>query len=341
MKRFRPALAGFAFAIVLLLGGGALAADAAHTLSVRLDWLTSGYHAPFYLAEVKGWYKAAGLDVSIEPGNGSNTTIQLVNAGKYDLGEAALSNMAIARSKGMPLVSFAGWFRKGDLALMVPANSGINGPADLKGKRIIYSASSSEGPFLDPFLAKGGLTRDQVTLLNVDPNARISTFANGQADGIFGSPVGTGVIINAMRPTHNILFADFGLNMPDFGLFTTQEMLKKKADALRKFASITAGAWTYAKAHPDDAVAALMQVRAGDKLKADIIKKQLVEATNFLYSPDSAGLPIGVQTEKDWTEALATMLAAKAIDAGQAGKPADYFTNAYLDAATIKKLGGS
>lgn len=341
MKWFHRVAMSLTLGLALLLGGAAWAADDAHTLSVRLDWVTSGYHVPFYLALAKGWYQKAGLDVSVEPGNGSNTTIQLVNAGKYDLGEATLSNVAIARSKGMPLKSVASFFRKGDLALMVSDASGVKGPADLKGKKIIYSAASSEGPFLDPFLAKGGLTRDQVTLLNVDPNARISTFANGQADGIFGSPVGTGVIINAMRPTHNILFADFGLNMPDFGLFTTQEMLKKKADALRKFASITAGAWTYAKAHPDAAVAALMQVRAGDKLKADIIKKQLIEATNFLYSPDSAGLPIGVQTEKDWTEALATMVAAKAIDAGQAGKPADYFTNAYLDAATIKKLGGS
>jgi NitT/TauT family transport system substrate-binding protein len=326
----------------VLAGRASLAADEAHTLKVRLEWLTSGYHAPIYLALTKGWYREAGLDVTtIEPGNGTNTTIQLVNAGNYDLGEAAISNVAIARSKGMPVKAIATWFRKGDLALMVPANSGINGPADLKGKKIIYSTASSEGPFLEPFLAKGGLTRSQVELLNIDPNARISTFANGQADGIFGSPVGTGVIINDLRHTHNILFADFGLNMPGFGLFATEDMLKKKGDALRKFASVSAGAWTYAKSHPDEAVAALMKARGEqDRVNPDQIKKQFLESIQFLYSPASANLPVGVQTEKDWAEALATMVAAEAIDAGAVAKPTDYFTNDYLDAATIKKIGG-
>lgn len=339
MIQFRRILTGLMFGMALVAGQSASAADAAHTLAVRLDWVTSGYHVPFYLALAKGWYEKAGLDVSVEPGNGSNTTIQLVNAGKYDLGEATLSNVAIARSKGMPLVSIAGFFRKGDLALMVPADSGINGPADLKGKKIIYSAASSEGPFLDPFLAKGGITRDQLQLLNVDPAARISTYTNGQADGIFGSPVGTGVIINAVRPTKNLLFADFGLNLPDFGLFATEDMLKKKGAALRSFASITAGAWTYTLNHQDEAVAALMKARANDRVTADQIKKQTIEAIKFLYSPATANEPIGVQSEKDWADTLATLASVKAIEPGAVGKPADYFTNDYLDPKAIAAVG--
>jgi ABC-type nitrate/sulfonate/bicarbonate transport system substrate-binding protein len=41
------------------------AADQAHSLQVRLSWLTSGYQAAFYLAAAKGWYAKAGLDVSL------------------------------------------------------------------------------------------------------------------------------------------------------------------------------------------------------------------------------------------------------------------------------------
>lgn len=339
MKRFHRIAISLTLGLALLLGRAAWAADDAHTLSVRLDWVTSGYHVPFYLALAKGWYQKAGLDVSVEPGNGSNTTIQLVNAGKYDLGEATLSNVAIARSKGMPLKSIAGFFRKGDLALMVSDASGVKGPADLKGKKIIYSAASSEGPFLDPFLAKGGLTRADVQLLNVDPSARVSTYTNGQADGIFGSPVGTGVIIRDVRPTHNILFADIGINLPDFGLFTTEDMLKKKADALRKFASVTSGAWTYAVAHQDEAVAALIKARPDDRVTAELMKKQLVEAIKFLYSPATAGMPIGVQSAKDWADTLGTLTAVKAIDARAAGTPTDYFTNDCLDPKTIAAIG--
>lgn len=341
MLRSRRIVTGLMIVAALVLARAASAADAAHTLTVRLDWITSGYHVPFYLALAKGWYAREGLDVSVEPGNGSNTTIQLVNSGKYDLGEATLSNVAIARSKGMPLVSIAGFFRKGDLALMVSEASGVKGPADLKGKKIIYSAASSEGPFLDPFLAKGGLTRADVQLLNVDPSARVSTYTNGQADGIFGSPVGTGVIIRDVRPTHNILFADIGINLPDFGLFTTESMLKQKGDALRKFASVTAGAWTYAITHQDEAAAALIKARPDDRVTADLMKKQLAEAIKFLYSPATTGMPIGMQSAKDWADTLATLTAVKAIDAGAAGKPTDYFTNDYLDPKTIAAIGTS
>src|SRR6266571_1979276 len=85
-----------------LSGQAVLAADEAHTLSVRLDWLATGYQAPFFLAAEKGWFKKAGLDVTIQQGNGSATTVQLVGTGQFDVGHAALSNMAFGRSKGMP-----------------------------------------------------------------------------------------------------------------------------------------------------------------------------------------------------------------------------------------------
>jgi NitT/TauT family transport system substrate-binding protein len=331
-------IASSALALLLLAGRPGLAADDAHKLAVRLDWLTSGYHSPFYLAQAKEWFEKAGLDVTIEPGNGSATTIQLVNAGQYDVGEAALSNVAIARSKGMSVISIAGFFRKGDLALMVPNDSGINGPADLKGKRVIFSAGSFEGPFLEPFLAKGGLDRSQLQLLNIDPNTRLSTYSSGGADGLIGSPVGTGVVINAMRPSHPVLFADFGLNLPGFGLFTTQANLKAKGDALKKFASIVAGAWTYAMAgHEDEAVEAVMKLRAADRPKPEIILTQLKQSQPFLHTAASANLLIGVQTSVDWAAALKVMEDVKAIEPGT--KPADIFTNDYLDQGMIKSLG--
>ena len=50
-------------------------------LKVRLDWTPWGNHAAIHLAQQKGWFKAAGLDPSIEDGNGTVTTIQLVGSG--------------------------------------------------------------------------------------------------------------------------------------------------------------------------------------------------------------------------------------------------------------------
>src|SRR3984893_2561456 len=121
------------------------AADQAHSLQVRLSWLTSGYPAAFYLAAAKGWYAKARADFCVTPGAGSVTTIQLVGSRQYDAGEAALSSMVFARVKGMAITSIAGFFRTGDVALMVPVESSISGPEDIHGKKIIYNSGSFAG----------------------------------------------------------------------------------------------------------------------------------------------------------------------------------------------------
>ncbi|MGH8817650.1 MAG: ABC transporter substrate-binding protein, partial [Achromobacter pestifer] len=103
-------------------------------LRVRLDWTPWGVHGAFHLAQQKGWYKQAGLDVSLEDGNGSVTTVQIVGAGdSFDVGHAALASVMIAREKGMPVKAVAVFARQSDIGLLVPADSGITGPAQLKG----------------------------------------------------------------------------------------------------------------------------------------------------------------------------------------------------------------
>ena len=318
----------------------ASAADDAHTVKVRLSWITSGYQAPFYLAAEKGWYKKAGLDVSIEPGTGSVTTIQLVNGGKYDAGEANLSNMVLARRQGMAVTSIAGFFRTGDVCITVPQDSAIHGPGDLKGKKIIFTAGSFEGPFIDSFLAAGGLKRDQVEFVNMDVNARNPIYGDGRADGMFGSPVGSLIIINKLRPSRAILFADWGLNLPGFGIVVSEAGLKAKPEAMGAFASAVAGAWTYiAAGHEAEAVDAIMKARPDDRVDADDIKQQLHNSIPFLYSKATAGWPIGVQSEEDWKHTLAVMEKAGAIPPGS--KPDEYYTNDYLDLKVIKALGSS
>ncbi len=328
--------------VIALLGAspGPARADDANTLSLRLEWIPWGYHLHIFLAAEKGWFKQAGLDVTITDGNGSATTVQLVGAGQFDVGQASLANMAFARGKGMPLIAIADFWRKGDLGLFVPKESSIHGPKDLAGKTIVYSAGSLEAPFMDPFLAAGGLKRDQVNLLNVDAAAKLTPYVKGDADGIVTSEPFVLPLVQEKRPTRALMFADFGLAMPSSGLFVREDVLKKKGPALRKFASILAGALTYVRnGHVDEAIAALEKQRPQLRADPKILAAQFEEANHLINTPGTENLPIGVQTTKDWAEAIAVMEKANAIPKGT--KPADYFTNDCLDAAMIKSIGGS
>src|SRR5690606_35237263 len=141
-------------------------------LSVLLDFAPWGLHAGVHLATEKGWFKEQGLNVSVRDGRGSVSTIQLVSVGEADVGMAQLGPMATAReASGINLKAIAGWARKGDLAAVVDRTSGIKTIADLKGKKLALFAASPFLPFLDMFLKAGGMTRDDVSLLYVEPSA--------------------------------------------------------------------------------------------------------------------------------------------------------------------------
>lgn len=180
----RHALAGCAAMAI----AASAAAQAPEKLKVRLDWTPWGVHGALHLAQQKGWYNAAGLDVQLEDGNGSVTTVQIVGAGdQFDLGHAALASMMIARDKGLPVKAVAVFARQSDVGLLVPVGAGIKGPKDLKGKKVAYTAGSLEAPFIDTFLAAGGLKRSDVELINVDAASKAATYASGRTDAAFST----------------------------------------------------------------------------------------------------------------------------------------------------------
>jgi NitT/TauT family transport system substrate-binding protein len=326
------------FAAVLILAGGIAAASAEEKVSVRLDWTPWGVHAPFHLAAQKGWFHAAGLDVEIEDGNGSVTTVQIVGQGRFDVGHASLAPMMIARDKGLPIRAIANFARKSDVGLLVPKGSGITSPKRLVGKKLVFTAGSLEAPFLDAFLATGGVTRDQLELLNVEAAAKTSTYITGRADGVFSTVPFVLPIVAANRPADAILFADYGLEFPSFGLFATEDRIKQRGAALGKFADIVAGAWRYIyEGHEDEAVQAIVAARPQARLDPKILRGQIDALKPFFSTKAAEGKPIGWMAEADWAAAVKTLASAKLI---KGDAPAgDFFTNALLDPSVIAAVG--
>jgi NitT/TauT family transport system substrate-binding protein len=305
------------------------AAAAEDKLTVRMDFITWGTHAAMHLANEKGWFKEAGLDVTVQDGTGSANTVQLVGAGQVDVGQVQLGIMAVAREKGANLVSIAGWFRKSDLAVLVDEDAPIKTVADLKGKRIVNFNGSPWSPYIDSFLKAGGLDRSSVTIVAVAPAALVSTYTGGEADAImttapFGLP-----IIQKVRRSKPVLMADAGISFPSYGLIVSEDTLKTRTDALRKLVAVEVRAWKYIyDGHVDEAVAAIIAQRPGMKLDPDVLKGQIELYRSFVDSQYSKGKPFGVQTEEDWGAALKGMETAGIVAAGR--KPSDYFTNVLI-----------
>lgn len=320
---WRRLLSGAA-ALVLCAAATAAAAQSPTPLKVRLDWTPWGVQAPFHLAQQKGWYKKAGLDVTLEDGNGSVTTVQIVGSSDaFDVGHAALASMMIARDKGLPVKAVAVFARQSDIGLLVPADSGIKGPGALKGRKVAYTAGSLEAPFIDAFLAAGKLRRGDVELVNVDAASKASTYAVGRADAAFSTIPFFLPVVSQTRPSSAVRFADFGLNMPSFGLFASEEKLKTRGDAIARFASVTARAWEYIYAgHEDEAVAAIAAQRPQARLDRKVLRGQ-IDALKAYFGTPPAGARLGAPVPADWVQAVKTLSSVGLI--GAEADPAGFY----------------
>lgn len=323
-------LAGAAFALAL-----PASAQSEETLRVRLDWTPWGVHAALHLAQEKGWYKAAGLNVQMEDGNGSVTTVQIVGStDRFDVGHASLATMMIAREKGLPVKALATFARLSDIGLLVPKESGIKGPADLRGKRIAYTAGSLEAPFIDTFLAAGKLKRSDVELVNVEAAAKASTYAVGRTDAVFSTIPFFLPAMEKSRPSNAIRFADYKLNSPSFGLFTSEQKIAERPEALARFATVVAQTWAYIyRGNQDEAVRAIIAQRPQAKLDPVILRGQIDALQSFFQSPAAAGQPIGLPVLGDWQEAVATLGEAGLVAKDR--NPADYFVPGFVRTTPI------
>lgn len=317
-----------------LLAGGMLAlsaagAQAADKLTVRMDFIVWGTHAAMHLANEKGWFEEADLDVEVQDGTGSGNTIQLVAAGQADVGQVQLGVMAVAKEKGADLVSIAGWFRKSDLAVLVDKDAAVESAADLKGKSIVNFNGSPWSPYIPGFLDSAGLGERDVSIVAVAPPALMSTYTAKQADAVMTTaPFGLPVIENS-RPSKAILMADAGIAFPSYGLITLRETLGEKEDALRRLVEVQVRAWEYIyDGHIDEAVDAIIAQRPGMKLDREVLKGQIELYRDFIDTPASADMAFGVQADEDWAKALADMEAAGIVSAGRS--PADFYTNELL-----------
>ncbi|MCY3983258.1 MAG: ABC transporter substrate-binding protein [Roseovarius sp.] len=317
-----------------LLGAAAIAAFGAvetfaETLAVRLDFSPWGVHAGMHLAEAKGWFDEAGLDIDLQDGKGTINTIQLVGSGQVDVGQVQLGLMALARENGLPLKSFAGWARRGDLAVLVDANSDINSVADLEGKKLVTFTASPWVPYIDNFLAAGGLTRDDVSILMVAPPAMVGTYASGEVDGFmtvgpFGLP-----LTAQSRPAKQILMDDADVTFPSYGLIAQESTLEERRDELAKLAQVQQRAWEYIfDGNVEEAADAIVSGRPDSNLNRDVLIGQIEAYRDFFHTERTRNLPIGVQSAEDWADALAAMEAADIIKPGQQAE--DFFTNELL-----------
>lgn len=189
MKRL-PICMGLLMFVLALIPSISRSDTAAETkgkpVTVLLDWFVNPDHAPLYVALEKGFFKKRGLDVTFIAPSNPNDPPKLVAAGKADLAVSYQHQHHLQVAQGLPLVRVATLVATPLNSLVVMADGEIHSLGDLKGKTIGYSVGGFETVLLKVMLAKGGLTLDDVRLVNVNFSLSPSLLS-GKADAVIGA----------------------------------------------------------------------------------------------------------------------------------------------------------
>ena len=134
----RPAMTGIRAGILLaaVLSTGAAAAET--SVKFSLDFKFEGPSAPFLLPLDKGYYKAEGLNVSIDTAAGSLEPINRVASGAYDMGFADINSLIKFRdaNPGVPIKAVFMLYNKPAFAIVGRKSRGVTKPKDLEGKKL-------------------------------------------------------------------------------------------------------------------------------------------------------------------------------------------------------------
>jgi NitT/TauT family transport system substrate-binding protein len=103
---------------------------------LQLDWYPQPEHGGFYTAQMLGYYKAAGLDVTIMPMPEYGSTAQIVATGKADIGLGSSDQILEWDSNGLPLIAVAATMQHDPQAIMVHKDSSVHDFKDLDGHAV-------------------------------------------------------------------------------------------------------------------------------------------------------------------------------------------------------------
>ena len=159
---------------------------AGEKMTVLLDWFVNPDHAPLIIAQEKGFFNAAGLDVKLIAPSDPSMPPKLVAAGKADLAVSYQPQLHVQVDQGLPLIRIATLVSTPLNSLVVLKDGPIKSIKDLKNKKIGFSVGGFEDALLSVMLNKYGLSLKDVTLINVNFSLSPSILS-GKVDAVIGA----------------------------------------------------------------------------------------------------------------------------------------------------------
>ena len=236
----RSLLIALTAAIGLAVPLAATVPAAAETkLKMVLNWKYQGPQGWFFLAQDRGYFKKAGIDITMDQGNGSGAPIPLVASGTYDVGFGdinALIQFAATKPEEAPIAVYV-MYNQPPFTIAVRADSSIKTPKDLEGKTLGGAAGDGALKLFPAFCKITKIDCTTIKITNMQPNLREQMLMNKQVDGVFG-------YVNTIRFSAKLMhvedkdiryikYGDYGMDLYSNAIIVSKKMTKEHPEVVK------------------------------------------------------------------------------------------------------------
>lgn len=254
-------------------------AHAQQAVKFSLDFKFEGPSAPFLVAIDKGYFKAEGLEVTIDSAAGSLEPINRVASGTYDMGFGDINSLIKFRdaNPANPIKAVYMVYNKPAFSIVGRKSRGVTKPKDLEGRKL--GAPAADGAYAQwkIFVQANAIDASKVTIENVGFPVREPMLQNGQVDAITGFSFSSFINLKSMGvPTDDItvmLMADYGVNLYGNTIIVNPKFAAEKPEAVKGFLRAFTKGLRDTIANPATAVDSV--IKRNDVAKKDVELERL------------------------------------------------------------------
>lgn len=328
MRHARLAL----LALALLMSGSALAQKLT-PVRFALDWRFEGPAAPYFVAIDKGYYKAEGLEVSIDPGSGSVEGINRVASGAYEVGFADINSLVKYRDnpRNLPVKAVMMVYDTPAFSIVTLKKSGIRSPKDLEGK--ILGAPAPDGAYAQwpIFVQANKIDASKVKIENVGFPVREPMLAQGKVDAITGFWFSSFMNLRANNVAADDIVVlhmrDYGVDLYGNVIVANPDVMKFSPKVISGFIKATIRGIQDTVKSPETAIDSLMKRNPIAKREVELERLKLSLSKNFV-TPDVQKNGLGAVDMKRLEKSIDQI--GLTFQYGNKPKAADIFTAQYL-----------
>ncbi|MEH1100536.1 ABC transporter substrate-binding protein [Micromonospora sp. CPCC 205561] len=226
----------------------------------KVTYLTSfgnfGRDSYAWVAKEKGFFKEAGFDVDIKPGQGTGGVIQTITGGQADFGPIDLTGglLQLGNGQAKDFVAVAAIQQRTMAAIATVEGKGIASPKDLEGKKLADTPGSVVRNLFPTYARLAGVDASKVTWVNGEAQTLMGTLASGAVDGIGQFVVGQPTIETVTKKKAVLLpYSNVMQDLYGNVLITSAKTAKEKPEMVKRFTAALMKGLDYALTNPQEA----------------------------------------------------------------------------------------